>query len=62
MTIWEKIFNDKLRAILLQDEVRTSILEKCKTQAQKDKWLDRWAIEDAANNIASAIRSGGFRF
>lgn len=36
--------------------IREEIL-KDKSKEEKDKLLDRWAIEDAAKEIADAIRS-----
>ena len=38
-------------------EYREKTLENCKTQEEKDKWLDRWAIGDAAEKVADAVRS-----
>ena len=58
---WAEIARGQLQAIYLQYESRNATLDACKTQEEKDKWLDRWSQEDAAENIASAIRSVNIR-
>lgn len=45
----------RLQLLLDRQAYRNIALESCKTQAEKDKLLDRWSIEDAAETIAHAI-------
>ena len=47
------------KCLLIQDKFlfRKFELEECKTQKEKDKLLDRWALEDSADKIADAIRA-----
>jgi hypothetical protein len=45
----------RIQMMAKQSEMRTRILKMCDTQAERDKRLDRWATEDAAHEIASAI-------
>jgi len=38
-------------------KLRDMTLRLCDTQEEKNKYLDRWVIEDSAKTIASAIRN-----
>ena len=39
--------------------IRPAQLELCKTQEERDRLEDRWAMEDGLEDIADAIRYSG---
>lgn len=51
----------EVKLLLERQEDRSKQLKECKTQEERDRLQDRWAVGDAAEKIASAVRRASLR-